>query len=145
MTARHISGNRIDNPISVDMLIAHVEVRIFSFSLLAFQTMWFLFVLPGHTRGLVSWTASTDPRGGCCVVEKHGGRSSDGQPTPEQKKNCAVCYYALGLTPPPILDLHIPDLGLLKILPLLATPVHAEQEHILTYYACGPPAVAFFS
>lgn len=126
-------------------MIVHVEVRVFSFGLLAFQTMWFLLVLPGHTRGLISWTASVDPRGGCCVVQKHGPGSSDGQPTPEQKKNCAVCYYALGLTPPAVLDLDIPDLGLLKILPLLAAPIHTEQEHILTYYACGPPAVAVFS
>ncbi len=130
------------SPGSAGKLTPPVGIRIFSLGLLAFQTMWLLLVLPGHTRGLVSWTPSCESQVVCCPADGKVARSPDGQPTPEQQKNCAVCYYAVGLTPPPVLDLYVPDLGLLKILPTLPAPIHAEQQHILTYYACGPPVVA---
>jgi hypothetical protein len=114
--------------------------------LLIFQAMWLLLVLPGHTRGLISWTRSSSgveiASESCCGSDQASPRSTDDEPTREQKKNCAVCYYAVGLTPPPVLELYVPDLGLLQILPLLPAPMHAEQEHLLTYYACGPPIMA---
>ncbi len=116
------------------------------FAWLGFQTLWLLFVLPGHTRGLISWVQPktvSDPThaqvDSCCAVRVSTDVPPDGKPTREQQKNCAVCYYVVGLMPPPVMDLSIPDLGLLTILPLIAPHDRAEQEHLLTYYACGPP------
>jgi hypothetical protein len=113
----------------------------FNLGLLAFQAMWLLLVLPGHTRGAISWTRGASASDACCFVQKGTTPAPNNTPTKEQQKNCAVCYYALGLTPPPVLDLYVPDLGLIKIIPLLPVPMHAEQDHLLTYHACGPPTL----
>jgi len=119
--------------------------------LLGFQALWLLFVLPGHTRGLVSWTKPAPAHDkqavhSCCSMDDSTDDAPDDtssgapkKPTRQQKRNCAVCYYALGITPPPVLDLDVPELGLLRILPPPAPIESAVQEHLLTYYACGPP------
>lgn len=117
--------------------------RAIKFALLLFQAMWLLLVLPGHTRGLISWTSLS---GGlqaeshsCCEADEDARTTPDGEPTREQKENCAVCYYAAGLTPAPMPDIFIPDSEPSGILPVLAAPMQPEQTHRLTYYACGPP------
>ena len=85
-----------------------MEWRLFKIGLLAFQTMWLVLVLPGHTRGMISWTRAS-ASDACCTVDHRPVRGPDGQPTQEQQKNCAVCYYAVGLTPPPVLELSEVD------------------------------------
>lgn len=74
-------------------------------------------------------------------MKSGAAEGAPGKPTAEQQRNCAVCYYALGITPPPVLDLDVPELGLLRVLPPPAPIECAELQHILTYYACGPPAL----
>lgn len=117
--------------------------RAIKFALLLFQAMWLLLVLPGHTRGAISWTrlsgGSEPDSHSCCDADDDAPATPDGEPTREQKKNCAVCYYAAGLTPVPMLDIFVLDSGLLEIIPVLAAPTQPEQAHRLTYYACGPP------
>lgn len=108
--------------------------------------LWLLIVLPGHTRGLISWVQPKPASGtshaqvdSCCAVDVSSNIPADGKPTREQQKNCAVCYYVVGLMPPPVMDLSIPELGLLTVLPLIAPHDRAEQQRLLTYYPCGPP------
>lgn len=121
-----------------------LRLHLLKLGLLAFHLAWLLVVLPGHTRGLISWTKSDSPQrqsvDSCCSVRKSSNPDKPSEPTDQQKRTCAVCAYALGLTPPPVHDFTPPALKLLDILPLARAIVLAEQAHRLTYYACGPPA-----
>lgn len=117
--------------------------RLISFGLLGFHVLWLLVILPGHTRGAISWSKSDSAPAveadSCCSVKKTSAPNKKSEPTDKQKRNCAVCAYALGLTPPPVHDFTPPALKLIDILPLPRAIVLAEQAHRLTYYACGPP------
>jgi hypothetical protein len=107
--------------------------------LLIVWQVWCLNVfLPLHTRGAMTVGKATSAHA-CC---RHGSerRESD-KPTPEERSRCSVCYFAAGLSTPPVIDWNLNPNGLID---LLDPPVPAfvlSLDFPLPYYACGPPGV----
>ena len=107
--------------------------------LIAFQVLFLNVVLPGHTRGVVTMSgrsASAAAESGCCHG-KHGGDS--GKPSEKDKSECAVCFFAARVTPPPVVDLNLTRLGLVEVI-AAARPVVAESAQVeLPYHGRAPP------
>ena len=106
--------------------------------LLVYQAFFLNVFLPGHVRGSITLVGKRTTAS-CCSEE--APRRADGATAPSQgdKANCAVCHFAAGLIPVPPLDLTLPPLGLLDVLPPPTPIVAASVEAIRTYLACGPP------
>ena len=74
----------------------------------------------------------------CCETKQHPGK---GTPTQQDRERCAVCHYAMRVTPPPVYDYRLTEMGLRELLPV-PPPVVAESAPLPpTYYGRGPPAV----
>lgn len=61
---------------------------------LIFMTWLLVWFLPGHTRGAI--TMSPKVEHDCCAAKTP---EPEGQPSEEDKANCAVCFWAAGLLP----------------------------------------------
>jgi hypothetical protein len=113
--------------------------------LLVLWQAWCLNVfLPAHTRGAMTvgeavrgTPAATHP---CCAPRRHDD-DDDRKPTPEQKSRCAVCYYAMGLSVPPVADCRLRDAGFAQILPPPRPLDLISPGPDLPFDACGPPAL----
>ena len=80
---------------------------------------WMVFVMPGHTRGLVTLPGSErgdkaeqaaccQPRPSCCDKE----RTDDCPQRPtDPARHCAICFLKARLTDPPPFTLFTPYLG----------------------------------
>ena len=107
--------------------------------LLIYQALFLNVVLPGHTRGGVTLDGKHSAATCCCC-----GTSSKIPATPSQrdKDNCAICQFMAGLTPAPVVSLTLPELGLLKLMPVPPPAIVVARQLIPTYFACGPPLSA---
>jgi hypothetical protein len=105
-----------------------------------YVVVWFNLVVPGHTRGIVSLPATCEFKQStsCCAAEK--SQPSKNQPTPLQKKNCAVCYVAATYTAVAWFTIDLAPFGdVIALHRDVAAPV-PTVEFPLTHYATGPPA-----
>lgn len=116
-------------------------------ALLIFQALWLNVILPGHMRGVVTLPGSADQSeagddcGSCCATSKPDSSQDKSPSDGNRAARCAVCFFALRVTPPPVVDLRPPAMALLEI---EAPPAHAtfvSYEHRLTYLGRAPPAV----
>jgi hypothetical protein len=112
--------------------------------LLVYQALFLNVVLPGHTRGAVTMDGKHTP-GCCCCCACRGDAHAAGDkpaptPSPGDRDKCALCNFAAGLISVPPVRLVLPDLGLLKRLPLPGPAVAVAADFLPTYFACGPPA-----
>lgn len=138
--------------------------RPFRILLLAFQAVWLGAIVPGHTRGVVALPGSGSPAAGgggsaCCApVEERschagggesrtagksgtGGKGQPGTDDPAQRaSHCAVCFFAVRMTLPPVVDLTAPPLELLDVLSPDVAPDFISLPPVLAYLARGPPA-----
>jgi hypothetical protein len=109
--------------------------------LIVWQAFCLNVFLPAHTRGAMTVPGvrcnGTAEGRACC---SHKATPKD-KPTPEQRSRCAVCYFAMGLSPCAVLDCGLRPLGLLEILPVAVPTGSPSNDFPLTYYACGPPAL----
>lgn len=78
---------------------------------LAWQCLWLLVIVPGHTRGqiVLPGTATPTPAAeaadgpqlralvGCCAVAPEGDDPSD-PISEERKRDCAVCHFAVRMS-----------------------------------------------
>lgn len=117
--------------------------------LVFFQAVFLNIVVPGHTRGIVAMTGKTSVRkigdlfgggSGCC--QKRGGEESPGQPTRKDRENCAICYVAAALSTPEGIDLSLPVIGQIGLLPVPEPQLIEECRFVRTYDACAPPLPA---
>jgi len=121
-----------------------VKRRLGSIALLVFQALWLNVVLPGHTRGIVTmpgWEAKTGSSAvkSCCAAESH---SKETQPSSRQKAaSCAVCFFAVHLFLPPVIDLRPPALELAGRLAKPRPQIVHLPCLIRTYDGRAPPVV----
>ena len=111
--------------------------------LIAFQVLFLNVVVPGHTRGVITLSgrsSSPVPQssgcGGCCPTR---GDPADA-PTEEDKANCAVCFFAARITPPPVVDFQLTMLGLREVMPLPPRAVVVTPDLPVPYDGRAPPA-----
>lgn len=125
------------------------------------MTLFLNVVVPAHTRGRITLPGTGKPTADagatasptcavassgddCChatrpptpAPEEKGGK----QPTQQDRRNCAVCFVAAHFTPPPVVDLSPPPLGLAGRLPPAPVAARPYVASVPTYFACGPPA-----
>jgi hypothetical protein len=67
---------------------------VFRPAFLLFMTFVLAWFLPSHTRGQITM-GPKDVNGVCCA----GDHGRAGEPTEQDKRNCAVCFWAAGLLP----------------------------------------------
>ncbi len=80
----------------------------------------------------------------CCTNTdkvEHGGKRAGqpAEPTQSERARCAVCHFALRMTPAPALDLKLPELALLTS---VKTPLPAIVQSLpfaWTYFGRAPP------
>jgi hypothetical protein len=112
--------------------------------LIGWQVFWLAVFVPGHTRGAITLPGEpsarcyldSSPAGGCCSSAK-----SDGQePTPDDRRRCAVCFLVKGYINP-VIDTF--ELTLTERL-IEATLMWRAQVRLVAfdfpYYPSGPPA-----
>jgi len=128
-----------------------VRRRLGIFALLVFQVIWLNVIVPGHTRGVVTLAGAPTAEESChpvaktkCCPSKAGRAGEESEPPvddDERKANCAVCYFAARMAPPPAVDLLPSPLEIVR----LASPALPESvdslETLPTYYGRGPPLV----
>jgi len=106
--------------------------RTFRFIFAAFLAVWFGAIVPGHRRGIVQL-----PEAHCeaCANCPHDSKS------PAPAGHCAICYFALTLSNPPIV---IPRLDRLNLIERVAPTCAMESASIdlaVAYFGRAPPAV----
>ncbi|MGH7215074.1 MAG: DUF2946 family protein [Tepidisphaeraceae bacterium] len=118
--------------------------RLLGILLVLLQALWLNVVIPGHTRGAFTMPGS---RGRCETSKCCGTRAATGDeqrqrtPTPDERARCAVCYFAAGLSTPPVALRAPVVLGLCELLPLPPPVVVESLEFTPTYLGRAPPAV----
>jgi hypothetical protein len=108
---------------------------------LVFQLVWLNAIMPGHTRGAIPLPGSSPScEGGhsCCAGRSQAGKKA---PTPDEKRRCAICYFAAGLSLPPVVLLDHVVLGLVALLPLPPPVRPVFQAPPTPYDALAPPLV----
>ena len=81
----------------------------FRVGFLIFMTFVLAWFLPSHTRGQVTMGPKDDSHR-CCAPSEDGSHL----PTEQDKRNCAVCFWAAGLLP---------------VIPVDFTMIYLEQHH----------------
>jgi len=116
--------------------------RIFSTSLAAYLLVWLNVVLPGHKRGIVTLPgASADS---CCRdTSTSASAKRNHPPTSKDRANCALCFFAARVTPPPVAGFDIAPPSLVHLLPIPAPEVVQLIPHPRAYHGRAPPALHF--
>jgi hypothetical protein len=115
-------------------------------SFVVFQFIWLNMVVPGHTRGIVMLPGYSSGGASCPECDANPacqtGASIPRQPAKNRSANCAICFFAARITPPPVVDLAPPPLTLLLYVRNAPLPEAATSaECILTCYGRAPPLV----
>lgn len=125
--------------------------RLGRISLLAFQVVWLLVILPGHQRGAITLPgtptacdtqlAEASEGHSCCPTSNKSSDSQQETPDQNRASHCAVCHYAIRMVfyvPP---DLTIAPAGFVELLPLPRAQSQYARAVLLAHDARGPPAV----
>lgn len=107
-----------------------------------FYAFWFLVVVPGHTRGQISLLKDTNGKqqAHSCCAEDTSDSSKDGEPSSEAKRTCAVCYFTLGLTFPPVIAFDLDPAGKVTDLAMLWSEQVRSTKKFDPFHSRGPPA-----
>jgi hypothetical protein len=128
-----------------------VRRRLDIFALLVFQAIWLNVIVPGHTRGVVTLAGTSPAVESCHAVAKtkccpSKGTSDDEKSDSEspvdegeRKANCAVCYFAARIAPPPAVDLLPSPLEIVRPSPPVPSHLVDSLDTLPTYYGRGPP------
>lgn len=129
-------------------------MRIWRLPLLVWMVVWTVFVIAGHTRGVIPLASPA-----CsicqhddkpvplffgqlpdCCAKKHSESGSHGEhPFKKSADNCAICHIATTMSCEIIVaPLHL-GMGFLEILPRERTRPAATVELLLAYDSRGPP------
>ena len=114
-------------------------------ALVIFEALWLNVIIPGHRRGCVTMpccSCSEASGAPACPLCAAAGKGSKHSPTPADRQNCALCFFAAHLSIPPTLDLSAPKLRFLNyVRPELAQHL-ISREVLVPFDACGPPVSA---
>jgi len=93
--------------------------RALRISLLLFQALWLNVIVPGHTRGMVALPGAACESCGqaqreCCSSSR--ADPSHRAPVRDPASHCAICFFAVRISLPPVIDFTPPRLGLAEIL-----------------------------
>lgn len=105
--------------------------------LLAFYALWFLVVVPGHTRGQVSLLSKNATAHTCCATDND---ESSREPSPDARRTCAVCYFTLGLAIPPVIAFDLDPAGEVAQLAILWSEQVRSSKKFDPFHSRGPPA-----
>jgi hypothetical protein len=119
--------------------------RWFRILLLAFTTLWFGAVLPGHTRGMITVPGSTNSTGDDTAM----GSSCCPSPNKDKSKHkqtdgscCAICFFVAGLLHYSPVTFDFAPRGQIEVLSIpLAHPAAAILP-FQPYQSRAPPAFA---
>jgi hypothetical protein len=123
-------------------------VRTLRWTFILFQFVWLNIVTPGHIRGLV--TVGNEARSesakssthGCCHADGPADSSDSSKapaPTDEQKRNCAVCFFAAGLTLPPVFVFEHSLQGEVGRVAIPAPEQIVVRQHAPAFHGRAPP------
>ena len=136
-----------------------------SIFLLVQQAVWLLVLLPGHRRGamvVAGWEPANGSAGGggCCTKVTPATTSASchaptavpggdgavpegavpGKDDADRASRCAVCHIAVRMMVAAPVDLSLPPLALMEVLPPDRPSERPSLQISPTYLACGPPA-----
>lgn len=103
---------------------------------------WFTFVVPGHTRGIISLPGA-GPNVGCCASDALDDSNSQGTcPTPASPRSCAICFFAANYSLPPVYVFYVEPLELLDVIDARAVGQLLSLDFPAPFWPVGPPASA---
>jgi hypothetical protein len=116
--------------------------RIAVILLVIFEALWLNVILPGHTRGMVTMPCcacecSAAPAGACPHCCEASGAPH--KPTPADRANCALCFFAAHLSIPPTIDMSAPKLRFLNYVGAESAKHLFARQVILPFDGTGPP------
>jgi len=106
-------------------------------ALLVYQAVFLNVLLPGHTRGAITLDGKHTPA--CCAGDPKPPAGAPAVPSRRDRDRCAVCQFAIGLTPVLFFRTTLDGLGLLRRMTAAPRLAVCPLELIPTYLACGPP------
>lgn len=107
--------------------------------------IWFTFVVPVHTRGMITLPGSyagdscCAPKPACC--DKPDSPKKSDKPTPEQQQRCAVCFVAANYMLPPVFHIDLRHTAQADQFNCFAVPQVLSREYPVPYWPVGPPAL----
>jgi len=106
-----------------------------------FQAFWLNVVVPGHTRGIIQFAGAAAAQSSCpfCSGDSQSGKDSKSKEPAKPADGCAICFFAAHLTVPPPIDLTLPKMQLLHLLP---DEVAEDLTHCVVFLPFdnrGPP------
>jgi hypothetical protein len=120
------------------------SLRLLRLILAIYVFAWLNIIVPGHTRGAIT-VAGSEKTGktqlaSCCSTST--SKSKDGNPTPDQKQRCGVCFVAAIYTIPVIYRFHVDLLELTQILHDRAVSQLLKLDFPTPFWPVGPPVGA---
>ena len=122
------------------MTMNHRGLRIL---VLLWACAWFGVIVPGHERGQIKLPGAGATQGcdSCCDAPASHPKSSKEKADPAA--NCAICFLTAQLQTPTTIDLTLPHVGLLGVLPVLPLIALDGVRFIPTVQGRGPPVHLF--
>ena len=118
-------------------------------ALVIFELIWLNVIIPGHTRGCVTmpcgcsaWSVTPGTAPACPLCAAAEAKGSRHSPTPTDRQNCALCFFAAHLSIPPVLDLSAPRLRFLAYVGPESARHLIAREVLAPFDGRGPPAFA---
>jgi hypothetical protein len=115
-------------------------------AVLAFAVVWFVAIVPGHTRGKITWTGvqgKTLVKHNCCDDDAPSKTPCDtGEPSAAAKKQCAVCYYTLGMSVSPVFTFDVVPTGRVAKIVIAWSEQVRSIEKFDSFRSRDPPAAS---
>ena len=109
--------------------------RTLRISLILFVAIWFGVVLPGHRRGLVSLSGTSN---NCCSTPAAPAEPVD-RKVPVKAGDCAICHFMATLDLPIAMGVSLPGLGDTHLTALVERESIYIARFISTCLERGPP------
>lgn len=103
---------------------------------------WFTFVVPGHTRGIISLPGAGQSVKCCATDSGDESNSQSTCPTPASPSSCAICFFAASYSLPPVYVFYVEPLELIQTLNDHAIAQLLSLDFPTPYWPVGPPASA---
>jgi hypothetical protein len=117
-------------------------------ALLLCQFVFLNIIVPGHTRGAVTLDGKHSGDVCCCCggdAPANTNNPSQHTPSKKDRENCAICNFAARVTHAPVLNLKLPELGLLEVLPPPTPAISVSLAVIPTCHERAPPGLPSIS
>jgi hypothetical protein len=124
--------------------------RTLKIALLLFQALWLNVIVPGHRRGQIALPGeacgtclqSARETDDCCQTHRDSRGSNPHPSRGDPALHCALCYFAVRVTPPDPIDLTPPALRFCERSILPAPQICIPLPFLATYEGRAPPTIA---